>query len=130
MKDLLDAFLPWIFSWQTVVHGFCFAALVAVAFWCNKTGAASRFFLIAALAFLAVAIPVVSTSPSARSALAGAAWLLSIAAVYAAVLGLMVSKRARLRSMIGVSVILFLVQVPFSLFSALALACTIGHDCV
>jgi hypothetical protein len=130
MRDLVDLLAPWVLSWATAIHLLALTGMVGAAFWCSKTRSVGKFLLASGLIFAVVAIPVVATSSALRSAAASSVWVLSIAAVYVVALGILVAKGARPRTIVGASLPLLLVQIPFSLMSGLVLACVVGHDCL
>lgn len=64
-----------------------------------------------------------------RSALATSLWCLSIAAIYAAVPGILVGAGKPPAKILISSFLALTVQIPLSFYSALYIGCYVGHSC-
>ena len=64
-----------------------------------------------------------------RSALATSLWCLSIAAIYAAVPGVLVAAGKPAAKIWISSFLALVVQIPLSFYSALYIGCYVGHSC-
>lgn len=130
MSDLASWILQWTFSVAGLVHLIGIGVLVAAAIWLGQSKSVHRFFLTALGLWVVASVVGASSSSTLRVALASAIWALTVVAFYAVVLGVLVAKGKRPRTIIATSAVLLLLQVPLSLFSGPYLTCYIGHNCL
>jgi hypothetical protein len=129
MSDIAAIAFNWVFSAASLVHLAGLAVLTAAAIWLSTNRQTPRFLLVALAVWLvASAISAVGSS-SVRAAMAGVLWCLSIVTIYALGLGFLVSRAKTPRTVVAASLVLLLVQLPFSLLSGIYFACYVGHDC-
>ncbi len=129
MTDLAALFSSWLFSSAGAGNVVGLAALLAAAILCSQTRSTGRFILIAGAIWVAASAVAAANSSSPRSAVASTLWCFSLVALNASVLGVLVGEGKRPRTLLIASLLLFLVQLPFSLLSGLLIGCYVGHEC-
>jgi|LSQX01.2.fsa_nt_gb hypothetical protein len=129
MKDLAGWLLQWTFSGVGIAHLVAVALLVIAAVRLSPGRRVKAFLLVATCLWLATTTLGFLEPYRPRAQAAWALWTLSLAIIYAAVLGTLVVKGKGVRPIVVSSAVLFLVLTPLSWLSAIYFACYIGHDC-
>ena len=129
MSDIAAIAFNWAFSAAGLVHLTGLAVLTAAAIWLSPNRQTPQFLLVALAVWLVASALSAVGSSSVRAAMAGVLWCLSIVAIYALALGFLVSRAKTPRTVVAASLVLLLVQLPFSLLSGIYFACYVGHDC-
>ena len=129
MSDIAAIAFNCAFSAAGLVHLAGLAVLTAAAIWLSPNRQTPQFLLVALAVWLVASALSAVGSSSVRAAMAGVLWCLSIVAIYALALGFLVSRAKTPRTVVAASLVLLLVQLPFSLLSGIYFACYVGHDC-
>ena len=129
MRELAIWMLQWTFSLAGLVHLIGALVLAGAAARFSRSRGIARFLIVASLVWLVASALGTLETMRLRAALAGALWILSIVAVYAIVLGVLVAKAKGSRPIFIATAVLFVLQAPLSWLSALYFTCYIGHDC-
>ncbi|HEY0501886.1 MAG TPA: hypothetical protein VGD42_00195 [Lysobacter sp.] len=130
MSEILALAFQWAFSVAGLMHLVGVGLLASAAIVLSPSRHVGKFFVVAFALWVIASTLSASTSSTVRTALAGAIWALSVIALYALFLGVLVAKGKGSRTILITAVALLLAQVPLSLFSGLYLACYVGHDCL
>lgn len=130
MKDIATWMLQWTFSLAGLAHLIGVLLLTWAAARLSPKRSIAKFLLFSVLLWLAVSLLGALEPSRVRAHLAWALWVLSIVAIYAIVLGILVAKGKGTRPILIASAILFVLQAPLSWLSAIYFACYIGHDCL
>ena len=106
--------------------------ITGVAVLCSKKRVAYTFYVtLTAIWLLASTLLswIVPGELTLRNSLANLLWCLSIAAVYAVVLGRLVASGSPAYTIWWSLFLMSLVQIPISFISAIYIGCYIGHSC-
>ncbi len=130
MSEFLELMAHVAFSRIGLVLALCSLALLIVAIRLSPMRAYRRFLLFPLSLWIVVSGYSAMASNSTGAALAGVFWGLLVLGVYALVIAPLVAKQSAPRTLIVVSIALFVLQLPLSFLSAIYLTCYLAHDCL
>ena len=129
MENALHLIAQVLFSQFGAVLALTIGVLCAAAIWLSPTRSVRRFLILTCALWLAFAMWSYWESPNTRQVVAGFLWGLAVLGLSTLALAPLVAYAKTRRTILVVSLLLFVVQIPFGVLTGLFFGCYVGHDC-
>ena len=129
MENALHLIAQILFSQFGAVLATTVGVLCTAAIWLTPTRSVRRFLVFPCALWLAIAVWSTTESPNSHQVVAGFLWGLAVVGLSTLALAPLIAYGKTKRTILLVSVLLFLVQIPFGVLAGLFFGCYVGHDC-